>query len=271
LNGLSPFQFLLFPLTHAELGRAFQLQSALEWGTLPSLLDITSDADRARYLRTYVQMYLKEEILVEQLIRKLDPFRLFLPVAAQMSGEPVNASNIARDTGVDYKTIQSYYQILVDTHLGFFLEPYGGSVREVQKKSPKFYFFDYGVKRALGNELRVPLIERTPEYGRAFETWLINECFRLNAYHELDFRFSYLRTKDDAEIDLIIERPGQKLALVEIKSARQVDDRHLKHISSFARDFPKADLIVASRVDRAQKHGRIAILPWMQALRELGC
>jgi predicted AAA+ superfamily ATPase len=263
------WSFALFPLTSRELGPSFDLQQALQWGTLPKVAFLSSAQDKSRFLRTYGQTYIKEEILVEQLVRNLDPFRLFLPIAAQMNTQLINYSNIAKDTGVDYKTIQSYFQILVETNLGFSLEPYSRTVRKVQRQSPKFYFFDMGVKRAIQRRLNIPLEERTAEYGEAFESWFINECYRLNQYLELDYEFSYLRTKDDAEIDLVIDRPGMPVALVEIKSSTVIDERHIRHLQGFENDFPGADLFCVSRVDRAQKIGTVSILPWAQALEVL--
>ncbi len=199
-----------------------------------------------------------------------DPFSLFLPIAAQMSGKIVNYSNIAKDAGVDYKTVQQYFSILEDTYLGFFLRPFSRSVRKVQIQSPKFYFFDPGVKRSLEGRLTVPLFPRNSEYGDAFESWFINECVRLNQYGETDFRFSFLRTKDDAEIDLIVERPDHSIALVEIKSGDVIDERSVKSLLHFAADFPKADLYCASRVKRAQKIGKAWVLSWKETLKELG-
>ncbi len=91
---------------------------------VPKIITYKSDIDNKRFLRTYTQTYLKGEILVEQLIRNPTPFRLFLSIAAQKNTQIINFSNIALDTGVDYKTVQNYYQILVDTNSGFFLEAY---------------------------------------------------------------------------------------------------------------------------------------------------
>ncbi len=264
------FSFSLYPFTAQELGDRFDLQEALQWGTLPKIISYKSDKDKKRFLRTYTQTYLKEEILVEQLIRNLTPFRLFLSIAAQMNTQIINFSNIARDTGVDHKTVQNYYQILVDTNLGFFLEAYNRSVRKVQKQSPKFYLFDMGVKRSLQNMLNVPLVPRTTEFGDAFESWFIGECFRLNHYHELDFKFSYLRTKDDVEVDLIIDRPGQSQILLEIKSSDRVDDRHVKNLVHFNKDFPDAELICASRVAHKQVVNGIKVLPWKDSLTYIG-
>lgn len=260
------FSLSLFPFTAEELKGRFDLMEALQWGTLPQVVSYERDTDKKRFLRTYSQTYLKEEILVEQVIRNLTPFRLFLSIAAQMNSQIVNFSNIARDTGVDYKTVQNYYQILVDTNLGFFLEAYDRSVRRVQKQSPKFYFFDMGVKRSLQNMLNLPLTPRTTEFGDAFESWFICECFILNHYNETDFTFSYLRTKDDVEVDLIIHRPGLPEILLEIKSAEKIDERHVKSLVHFKKDFPKAEYICVGRAAQKQVTQGITVLPWQEAL-----
>jgi uncharacterized protein len=263
------FTFALYPFTACELGDRFNLLEVLEWGTLPKVMEYKTNEDKKRFLRAYTQTYLKEEILVEQLIRNLTPFRLFLPLAAQMNSQIINYSNIARDTGADPKTVQNYYQILVDTHIGFFLDPYHRSVRKVQKQSPKFYIFDTGVKRALQNMLNVQLQPQTSDFGDAFESWFICECMRLNHYQELDYQFYYLRTKDDVEVDLIIERPGKPQVLVEIKSSDRIDDRHIKSLLLFQKDFPDAELICVSRTVHKQVIERVQILPWKEALEYL--
>jgi predicted AAA+ superfamily ATPase len=239
---------------------------ALHWGTLPQVVSYKSENDKKRFLRSYSQTYLKEEILLEQVIRNLTPFRLFLSIAAQMNTQIVNFANIARDTGVDPKTVQNYYQILVDTNLGFFLEAHNRSVRKVQKQSPKFYLFDMGVKRSLQKTLNVPLVPRTSDFGDAFESWFICECFRLNHYYESDYTFSYLRTKDDVEVDLIIERPGQSKILLEIKSAERIDKRHVKNLIRFQPDFPGAEFICVGRITHPQVIKGISVVPWQEAL-----
>ncbi len=266
--------FSLFPFTAMEISNnarlKFDLLLALRWGTLPNIFELETDQEKTRYLKSYVQNYIKEEVVAEQLIRNLNPFRRFLPIAAQMNGQVINYSNISKDTGADYKTIQSYFQILEETNLGFFLESYSRSVRKSQRQSPKFYFFDTGIVRALDEKLTLPMEKRISDFGNAFESWFINECYRLNSYHELDYKFSYLRTKDDVEIDLIIERPNGRVSLVEIKSAEKIDERHLRHLVHFEKDFPKADLICISNEKSPRKIGRVTVLPWSMAWSALG-
>lgn len=260
----------LFPLTHAEQGDQFDLESQLNWGSLPEVINLKKPSERALYLKTYYESYIKEEIVAEQMVRNLNPFRLFLPICIQNEGEPLNFSKMASATGVDSKTIQNYYEILIDTHLGFFLNSFDRSVRVAQREAAKFYFFDSGVSRAVSRQLTIPLQKRSGEWGRHFESWFINECFRLNEYNQLDYKFSYLRTKDGAEIDLIIERPDKSVTLVEIKSTNRIEDRHLKHLKSFKKDFPEANYVCISDEKVPRIYQGILITSWMSGLRKLG-
>ncbi|OGQ07385.1 MAG: hypothetical protein A3G32_05295 [Deltaproteobacteria bacterium RIFCSPLOWO2_12_FULL_40_28] len=256
----------LFPLTRIEMGKTFNLMDVLHWGTLPSLMKFSDEQDKKDYLKSYALTYLKEEIWAEHIIRELEPFRKFLPIAAQSNGEILNYSKIARDVGVDYKTIQSYFQILEDTLVGFMVESFHHSVRKQQHQAPKFYFFDTGVKRALENSLNVPLQPQTYMFGKAFEHWIITEIHRLNHYTKTDLRLYYIRTKDNAEIDLIVERFGKPTILLEIKSGNRCDPLDAKKLERFLENFPGAIAILASLDPHPQQMGFVQALPWEQAL-----
>ena len=202
------------------------------------------------------------------MIRRLEPFRKFLEVAAQHNGQRINFAAIARDIGVDDKTVKEYFQILEDTLLGFILEPYTGSLRKRVTKAPKFYFFDIGVCRALSNLLVVPPQEATSYFGELFEHFFILEMLRRESYQPQDYRFFYLATERQ-EIDLVIERPGRPLALVEIKSTTEVRQDKLKGIHRLGKEFPEAELFCVSRDPRVQLVDGVLALPWEDALREL--
>lgn len=264
------FVYNLFPLTTQEIANSFSLQSVLEWGSLPGVFAFVDSRDKRNFLRTYAHTYLREEIIQEQIIRKLDPFRRFLNVAAQMSGRIINFSKIASEIGASSPTVQTYFQILEDTLIGFLLEPFNESIRKRQSGNPKFYFFDTGVQRALENTLTVELKPQTYAYGIAFEHFIINEINRLQSYSEKDFRFSYLRTKDGVEIDLIIERPGLKRALVEIKSTERVSEDDLRPLQSISKDISNSEAFCLSRDPIPKKINNILCLPWQQGLIELG-
>lgn len=230
------FLYSLFPFTQLELKDKFDLNSSLRWGSLPQLQSFKDDADRKSYLKGYSQIYLKEEIKVEQLVRNIDPFRGFLEVAAQMSGKIINYSKISNDVGVDHKTVQNYFEILSDTWLGYFLPSFHQSVRKSQRLSPKFFFFDLGVKNSLAQLIDSKPVLGNTFYGELFEHFMINELFRLNSYFEKDFRFSYLSTKNNAEIDLILSKGSRHIA-VEIKSNINIDPVEVKKTKNLASDI----------------------------------
>lgn len=259
----------LYPLTSLEIGENFNLEEALHWGTLPAIIcKMSTSEEKMKFLQAYAQTYLKEEIWLEQFIRKFDPFRKFLEVAAQCNGEIVNFSKIAQDVGVDDKTIKQYFVILEDTLIGFFLEPFHISQRKRLHLKPKFYFFDTGVCRSLSHMLTVPLTKSTSVYGHAFEHFIILECIRLAQYYYPEYRFSYLKTKDDVEIDLIVERPGKKLLCIEIKSTDKISVEKLKAFSNLVKDIKNCEAICISQEKIARRVNDFLILPWKEALQK---
>ncbi len=140
------FTYQLHPLTHRELGARFHLQEALEFGTLPRLYFPSgatakrqikwSAQEKILFLQSYARTYLKEEIQVEQIVRRVEPFRGFLRVAAQMNGKVIEYAKIAEEVHVDPKTVAEYFSILEDTLVGFLLHPYHRSIRKRQGKKP---------------------------------------------------------------------------------------------------------------------------------------
>lgn len=269
------FTFNLFPLTKVELGKLFDLNNSLNWGTLPGLFAFDSDSERIEFLKSYALNYIKQEIVAEQIVRKVGPFRDFLPIAAQTNTQIVNYLKIAEDVGVDHKTVESYFQILEDTLIGFRLPAYHLSVRKRQRGAPKFYLFDPGVKRAMEQTLRIPLQPGSYAYGKAFEHFVILEAHRQNEYKRLDYQFFYLRTQTGAEIDLIIDRPGEASLLIEIKSSQKVTERDTRTLEIFLKDWktmggPKPQAMVWSQDPNEKQIGNTLCLPWDKGLIEAG-
>jgi predicted AAA+ superfamily ATPase len=263
------FIYSLYPLTFVELGDNFDLQSVLQWGSLPQIYSFTNDEEKNLFLQAYSLTYLKEEIWGEHFIRKLDPFRKFIEVAAQCNGKIINYSNIARDVGVDAKTVMEYFSILEDTLIGFHLEAFQHSFRKRLSQKPKFYFFDLGIVRALTHNLNIPLKPQTSAYGEAFEHFIILECIRLASYNNKEFRFSYLNTKDNVEIDLVVERPGQSYLFIEIKSSFNVRSENLYEFAKITKDFNKytpCEAICFSNDPISKQYDHIQVIPWQEGL-----
>lgn len=263
--------FLLGPFSAIELGTKFDLEKSLRYGMLPQFWSDSSltEIEYSRSLYSYVSTYLKEEIASEQLVRQLEPFRRFLICAAQMNGKIINYSKIERDAAISQSQSARHFEILVDTLIGEYLPPYHSSIRKRQTQKSKFYFFDTGVVRALNDLLEEPIRASTYEYGELFETFLMNEFFKLRNFLEKRWKFSYLRTKDDVEIDLIIEKPRGKPILIEIKSSSDLKKDSFVQFKKIADEFKGSQKFVLSNTKTAFNVEDIQCLHWAEGLRQI--
>ncbi len=272
--------FSMHPLTHLELGNDFDLHHTLRFGQLPKIFSDelkNSEIEKQRYLKTYTQVYLKEEINEEQIVRTLAPFQRFLEVAAQMSGEILNYSAIGREAKLDDKTVQRYFDILEQTMIGIYLPAFHKSVRKQQINSPKFYFFDIGVLRTLRGQITIDIHPSTYEYGKLFEHFVILEIHRLNQYYEQDYKLFYLKTKDGKEIDLIIIKPDSKCFIIEIKSGEITKKEQILNLFSFTSDFKHAEFLVMSQNKEGliiendnDNKKNINVMNWRDGLTKIG-
>ena len=254
------WQYFLFPFIHVELGNDFSLDSVLFKGSLPPVIH-ESDEDAFKTLRSYVQTYLKEEILDEAIVRNIGAFNRFFDIAADQSGQTVNFSTIARDTGVSSKTIKGYYQILEDTLIALKLEPYIKSARKRIVKHPKYYLFDIGVINASTGRISMPPAKGTTIYGILFEHFVILETFRLINYSEKPYKMFHWRSSNGAEVDLIIESP-ETLWAVEIKSSPMVKSANLSGLKSFIKDYPNSRPVCVCTCDTPYMAGEITVINW---------
>lgn len=261
------FVYHLFPLTHLELGETFDLETVLNTGSLPRLFSLPVN-DRSEFLRAYAQTYLREEILQEQLVRNGASFKDFLEIAALECGQSLNYSKLARDVGVDSKTIQTFFEILEDTLVGFRVPAFHRSVRKSQKSRPKFYIFDLGVKKAMEQSLDAKIIARTSAFGRAFEHFIVCEIQRLNEYFRKDFRLSHYQSTQGGEVDLILSK-GRKILAIEIKSAATLDEVEVRRFSRVSAALKPSAKYLVSLDPTPTEIEDVRCLPWRQFMREV--
>ncbi|MEI8173546.1 MAG: DUF4143 domain-containing protein [Deltaproteobacteria bacterium] len=258
-------QRLLFPFTLAELGEHFNLDDALRFGTLPPLLGL-NDAEKQDTLKAYTETYLREEVQMEGYVRNLGGFYRFLEMAASASGELLNFSNIARECRLPIRTVQSYYEILEDTLIGFRLQPWLKSERKRMVAHPKFYFFDTGVTNAVNRRLAAPPDPRLT--GRLFEQFIVLEIHRYLHYARSETRIFFWRTNTGAEVDLMLERHGKLIGAFEIKSATEVSGNDFSGLRAFRSDNPDVPPAVVYRGTQAYRTDGIRVIPWKTFLDE---
>ena len=203
----------MHPLTAAELGDDFDLDAALDTGTIP-LVWVAGDGRQV--LESYVRLYLREEIRAEGLVRNLPGFARFLPIAALYHGQTVNISGIARDCGVARTTVQGYLDILEDTLLAFRLAAFQPRLRVRERRHPKLYWVDPGLVRAV-KKLHGPIAPE--ERGALLEGWVLH---LLRAHAEVGGLFDELHywaphPVNRTEVDFLLRR-GSELAGIEVKS-----------------------------------------------------
>lgn len=254
------WRYTMQPLTYHETS-GFDLESVMVSGLLPSHF---LSPDPVMDLRAYVGDYLKEEIAAEAIVQSMPTFAEFLRVAALTSGELLNYTNVARETGVSAKVVRGYFQILEDTLLGFRLAPWRKAVNRRLIETEKFYFFDVGVSNFLAR--RAPRIG-TPEFGKSFEQWLLMELKAYQAYRQPDMELHYWRTSTGLEIDFIL---GQMDVAVEVKASAKVHAINTRpfQVLSDEHSVGKRILVCLESEPRRISNG-IEVLPWRIFLREL--
>ena len=261
LLGGRAWRFEMFPLVSAEIPD-FDLLTALNRGLIPSHY---TEKYYRRSLKSYVTDYLKEEIMSEGLVRNLSGFARFLDSVGYSHGEMVNFLNISRNCGVDAKTVKAYYQILVDTMLGVFIDPFTKkSGRQIIMSTPKFYLFDVGVAGYLLK--REILEERGEPFGRAFEHFILMEILAYRIYSEKDFKLAYWRTKDGLEVDFILD--DGKVA-IEVKGGRNIDSSSLKPLRVFSEEYKPEKTILVNNETMPRLIDRIELTPWRIFLENL--
>jgi len=253
LLGGRAWRFQLFPLTSREIG-ALDLLRVLNRGLLPShYLQI----HYPRSLKAYGRDYLKEEVFDEGLTRNVPAFSRFFEAMAFSHGELTNFANIARESGVDGKTVKEYYQILVDTLLGTWISPFKrGQDRQVILKAAKFYLFDVGVAGALAGR-RIEQ-ERGEAFGRALEHFVLMEILAHSSYSEGDYPIRFWRTKSGLEVDFIL---GDGEVAIEVKGTSRVDARDLRALSAFRETYRPRLAIAVCNEKKERRLGELRIMP----------
>lgn len=262
LLGGRAWRFALHPLTWQEIPH-FDLMRALDHGLIPRHYQMPN---HRRALRGYVDDYLKEEVFAEGLTRNAPAFARFFDALSFCHGELLNYSNVARDCGVDAKTVREYFQILVDTLLGVFVEPFSkGRSRAVITRAPKFYLFDVGVAGHIAGRR----IERDAgaDFGRALEHFVLMELLAYRSYRERDFPVRFWRTKSGLECDFVLGRAGDVAIEVKAAAPRSGELRALR--AYMGEHEPRQAIFVCSGTPPRRTQEGIWILPWQTFLERL--
>ncbi|MCX7978560.1 MAG: ATP-binding protein [Bdellovibrionaceae bacterium] len=256
----------MYPLTPMEMGEDFNLRKALQFGTLPLVLGSDSPKDT---LISYVQMYLREEIQAEALVKNLAGFSRFLPVSALFHGQSLNISNIAREAEVQRATVQGFFEILEDTLLARRLPAFQSRLRAREKAHPKFYWCDPGIVRASRKNLG-PLTAE--EVGPLYEGLILMLLdFQKETYREIDEIYYWSPAEAKAtEVDFLVKKNNEYTA-IEVKSSTKIRPDFLKGLKAIGelKGLKRKILVYMGEQDLVLEDG-IEVLSFRSFFQELG-
>jgi len=250
----------LYPFVSVEIPE-FDIVKACNNGMLPPHYLVENATNR---LQAYVGDYLQQEIKAEALTRNLNTFTRFLEVAALSNGEILNYNNISLECGVSAPTVKEYFSILEETLIAYIIPAFTRNVKRRVIQSPKFYYFDVGIANFLLK--RTSVNPGSPEFGHAFEHFIMQEIIAYIGYFRPLQNLSYWRTSSGYEVDVII---GNAEVAIEIKSSDEVQSHHTKGLKAFSEEFPNCRLIVVSLDKYARRLNNVEVYPALEFLSML--
>lgn len=263
LLGGRAWRYQMLPLTSREIGE-MDLLKALNQGLIPSHY-LQSGENSNKSLNAYVNDYLQQEVFAEGLTRNIPAFSRFIEAFGYAHGELTNYADVARDCGVDSKTVKEYYQILVDTMMAVRIDPFKKrQSRQIITKAAKYYLFDVGVAgRIIGRKIEH---ERGSEFGKAFEHFILMEILAYREYNGKNFKINFWRTKNGIEVDFIL---GDGKVAIDVKSASRVDATDLKGMKIYMENLNPEKAVVVCNEQRKRIADEIEITPWNEFLDSL--
>ena len=250
----------LHPFSASELGDAFDLDRAVNVGLVPG---IWFSDDPEEDLAGYISLYLEQEIMQEGATRNLPAFSRFLEVAALSNGEQINFQSIASDAQIPRSTVQEYFKILKDTLLAREVPVWRKGRSRKTVETAKFYMFDTGVTRRLSG--RKELVRGTPEYGHAFESWIMHEIASYLDAFRRDAEIAYWRTRTNLEVDFVVNDD----VAIEAKTTRNATKDDLKGLRAIGDEGTFRHRILVSYEPRPREVDGISILPWRSFIDRL--
>lgn len=267
LLGGRAVQRFLFPFIWNEIKEYMDLPEILHFGSLPYIFNQKSNQDKKDALKSYCDIYLRQEIQAESIVRNLGSFSRFLDMAASQFGEIISFSNIARECQLPIMTVKSYYEILEDTLLGFRLEPWRKSIRKRLAAHPKFYLFDNGVTNAINkylDSISDPFLQ-----GRLFEQFIIQETYRLLVYAQSETQMFFWQTNTGAEVDLLLVKNKTIKAAIEIKKSKTITGAYLSGFRSFRAENKRVPCYIVCNCDQPYTLEGVEIINWQYYLQTI--
>jgi len=230
------FEYQLFPLSweemknHHGLAKEFQLlPHRLIYGSYPEA--VNHYLEEERLLRLISESYLYKDVLIYKGLKKPDKMRDLIKALALQIGSQVNGHELGQIVGMKSDTVEDYLHLLERAFVIFRLPSFHTNQRKELTKSKKVYFYDNGIRNAVLNDYR-PLALRQDK-GALFENYIVSEMLKKDRHNGTYSNLYFWRTRDQQEIDLIIQKNGF-LNAFEIKWS----NKPITPPKTFAKQYP---------------------------------
>ncbi len=254
----------MHPLTAVELGGAFDLAKAVQYGLMPVIWSRADDPKQ--YLDGYIEVYLQQEVAQEGIVRQLGDFARFLKIATLSQGQPIYISNISREVALPRDRISGYFQIVEDLLIAIQIPPFTRRAQRRLVMHPKFYFFDVGLYRAL--RPKGPLDTHEEIDGPVLETLVLQNIRAINDSLHLEYEIYFWRTANGLEVDFILYGPNG-LHAIEIKRSRSLSRKDLNGLRAFKEEYPEASCWIVYGGEEKQYLDAITAIPFVEFLSSL--
>ena len=258
----------LLPFSYAELKQAklapAEINKLILTGGYPEIWD--EKLSPGTWMNSYVQTYVQRDVRLLRNISNLGAFTKFLYLCANYAGQLLNRDELAKQTGVDTKTILAWLGLLENSYIIFLLQPWFNNMNKRIVKSPKLYFYDTGLLCHLLGIKSVSGLQKNRVYGALFENWVITEIKKNNFNTGQNEGMYYFRDNTANEVDLITERDGEPLA-IEIKAAKKTNSSMLRGLQFWQKNQPAGNsVLIHGGTTNELVSERTAIIPWTEVV-----
>ena len=233
-------------------------------GSMPELYS-NENMDWEQYYAAYVDTYIERDVKQLGSVGDTLAFIRFMTALASRTGELLNAASLARDVGVDSKTVKRWLSILQASNIIYLLQPFSLNINKRIIKTPKVYFTDTGLVCYLCRWLTPETLANGAMAGSIYETFIVSEILKsyYNAGKEPDLYF--FRNTDGQEVDLLFYRDG-KLYPIEIKKTSSPNVKDAKHFKALSTFFPSLEVseggIICNAEDLLPLGQNLKIIPF---------
>ncbi len=214
------------------------------------------------FYKSYLNTYLERDIRLIKNISDYTSFSKFIKLIAGRCGQLLNIKTIAEDSGLAYKTVESWLSILESSYIIFKLSSYHKNINKRVIKSSKIYFYDTGLLSYLLGIRKKEEISNHYLRGSIFENFVISEFIKYDYNQGNLANFYYFSCSNNKEIDLIIEKNNQ-LKLIEIKAGATIRGEMFKNLFSW-KDLEKITshlyLIYSGEINISKKD--VKVISW---------